>query len=189
MENTPTPIDINKLRGILGNARSIMAKADEMKPITLSETTKAITNSESMNESYQSSSSSYDMPQNYSAEHINNSNLPDIIKRAMIDKPIPHLQGMPQKFTLEEMYDPKDEKEVPTYTKKFTPPQTTRQPINENYNSDSITVSKSQLDAMINEKILNFFKTSYDKALTEATIKRTLQTMIKEGLITKKIRI
>ena len=52
--------------------------------------------------------------------------------------------------------------------------------------SEMITISKTELKEMINEGINTFFKQVYDKTLTEETIKKTINLLIKEGKITTK---
>jgi hypothetical protein len=61
-----------------------------------------------------------------------------------------------------------------------------RQAINENVNSDMITISTVDLQNMIDESINRFFKQVYDKTVTEETIKKTINTLIKEGKIQTK---
>jgi hypothetical protein len=53
-------------------------------------------------------------------------------------------------------------------------------------NSDLITLSRTELQEMINESINNFFKQTYDKTLTEQTIKKTINMLIKEGKLAVK---
>ena len=56
-------------------------------------------------------------------------------------------------------------------------------------NSDMITISKADLKEMINEGISTFFKQVYDKTLTEETIKKTINLLIKEGKIGVKKKV
>jgi hypothetical protein len=52
-----------------------------------------------------------------------------------------------------------------------------------------ITISRSELKDMINEGISTFFKQVYDKTLTEETIKKTINVLIKEGKINVKKKV
>jgi hypothetical protein len=73
--------------------------------------------------------------------------------------------------------------------------QQQQQRLNENQaprqiqNSDMITCSKAELKEMINEGISTFFKQVYDKTLTEETIKKTINLLIKEGKIGVKKKV
>jgi hypothetical protein len=49
-----------------------------------------------------------------------------------------------------------------------------------------ITISRVDLQNMIDESINRFFKQVYDKTVTEETIKKTINTLIKEGKIQTK---
>jgi hypothetical protein len=122
----------------------------------------------------------------YTPEQIMASNLPLVVKEAMLKNPIPRLSGPPSKVSAEAIAKL-------TGAKIRTPQQQSqRQVINEsrsNYDDDMITVSKSQLQEMINESINTFFKQTYNKTVTEETIKKTINLLIKEGKIQTKRKI
>ncbi len=44
-----------------------------------------------------------------------------------------------------------------------------------------VTLSRGELKELINETLINFLKNNYEKNLTETTIKRTINLLIKEG--------
>jgi|TARA_R110000782_G_scaffold244079_1_gene330836 hypothetical protein len=117
--------------------------------------------------------------QNYSAEHIMASNLPSNIKEAMIKNPIARAgtQGLSQDI-------------INAINPTKSQPQP-RQIVNEvkqtpTQNSDLITISRSELKELMNETLVNFLKSSYDKKITEAAISKTISTLIKEGIISGK---
>jgi len=49
-----------------------------------------------------------------------------------------------------------------------------------------LTISREDLDAMINVRLLEFFTQTYNKMIIEDTIKKTMSMLIKEGKITVK---
>lgn len=179
---TPS-VDISKLRGILGNAKKVMEKANALKPIQLSENSKS--EYVAPEEAQHLSGPSLGL-QNYNAEMVMKSNLPDNVKKLMMDKPIQQLAGIPSSFSAQDIYNESDEKEMPLINpKRVTTPIVEQAPkrMTENYstNSDMITISKSELGNLINEHLLKFFTQSYNKKLTEDAITKTIKTLISEG--------
>lgn len=197
----PAPVNLAALQGILAKSKQVMNKVEEKNPIK----SKPV-----MNESYDSgydnipyysenderdANMSYD---NYSApvhdptqvsdytdEQVMNSNFPQAIKEAMLKNRIPKLTVPPSRFTAEEL-----SKITGAPLKQPNQPQ--RQQISENrqvQSGDMITVSKAQLQDMIDEGISRFFKQTYDKTLTEETIKKTINLLIKEGKIGVKKKV
>ena len=135
-------------------------------------------------ENYEAPQSGFDPTnvQDYTEEQVMSSNLPPNVKEAMLKNRIPRLSAPPSKFTAEDI-------SRITGAPLKTPTQP-RPMVNENVQrpqgSDMITLSKSELKEMINEGISTFFKQVYDKTLTEETIKKTINLLIKEGKITPK---
>ena len=126
--------------------------------------------------------------------NIQNSKLPDNIKKAMMENPIPQMSGPNHTFNLEDVSD-LVEKPMPMNHR----PQQRRQvqenvqpQIQQNAN-DTFTVSESALVRIVEdivEKKLNAFMTeSYNRNLTEQAIKRTINTLIKEGKIKTKKKV
>jgi hypothetical protein len=189
---SPTPVDLNRLRSILGNAKKIMKAADEKFPEKNS--------SKRLDESNNSSFSSpdyderderepaYNTPnmseytsqntRDYTEEDIMNSKLPPIVKEAMLKNPIPKASMNFSKFSLEGLED-------------LVEKPTTRQPIRESQtqrtnNSDMITISKAELNEMIDNRVNSILANMFAKTITEQTIKKTVSTLINEGKITVK---
>jgi len=206
----PAPVNLSALQGILAKSAQVMKKVEEKSP-TISKP--------SMNESYDSYDSydtqdsygsggynendeknmmyeGYSAPAHdptkvtdYTDDQVMNSNLPAAIKEAMLKNRIPKLSGPPSKFTAEDI-----SKLTGAPIKKPNQPQQQqqRQPISENrqpQSGDMITVSKAQLQDMIDEGISRFFKQTYDKTLTEETIRKTINLLIKDGKIGVKKKI
>ncbi len=179
--NTPPPVDLNRLKGILGKSKAVMAKVENTKPITLSEATQReiehAIDEEPMSQQLNNSNG-------YTDEQVRNSKFPESVKRAMLEQRIPQLSGPPSKFTLEDMSDLEDIKMTPNKRKPFTKTPLVEQRVTSN--SDMITISKSELNEMIQAKLMEFLTTSYNKNLTEDTIKKTINLLIKEGKIAPK---
>jgi len=183
---TPPPVDISKLKHILGNAKKVMAKTEQISPTYKPKVSENISSQE-YNEPYYDENDEKELNygtdlenkpvgglQNYTKEQVMASNLPPAIKEAMINKPIIQLQGPPSNFTLEDMGELVDK------------PKQARRPIRENTNSDMITISKKELKEMIDERINQIIMNNYTKTITEQAIKKTITTLINEGKLTVK---
>jgi len=195
MEQTPPPVDINKLRGILGKAKQVMHKVEDTKPI------KSSPNGNSyVTENYEQTSPIYSpnderepvyatptladyrptntQPASYSKEQIMASNLPQAIKEAMINKPIPQLSGPNHTFSLHDIgsLDPEPVRQKPRVNEGIG-----QKP------SNMITISEGRLNEMIEEKVNEVLQRILLKNITEQTIKKTVTTLMREGkLVTKK---
>jgi hypothetical protein len=191
----PAPVDISALANLLAKSKKVMDMSQEKNPIVSKHTT-------SVNESY---SNSYDERderepsyptiapkneiaplQNYSVEHIMASKLPQNVKEAMINKPIPKdVNSVKIGLSEEEILKINPNAKLPN-----------RQPLQEQQhiqkqstNSDMITISRSELKDIMNETLVNFLKNNYEKMLTEKAITNTINLLIKEGKITTKKKI
>jgi len=192
---TPSPVDLNKLKSILGNAKKIMKAADEKFPEKKS--------NKRMDEGY-SSAPMYDerderepvyhMPdmseyssapqevRDYTVEDVMNSKLPPIVKEAMLKNPIPKASMSFSKFSLEGLED---------LVEKPMGKPAARQPIRESQaqrplNSDMITINKTELNEMIDNRVNSILANMFAKTITEQTIKKTVTTLINEGKLTVK---
>ncbi len=195
--NTPAPVNIAALKGILANAKKVMNKVEE-------KTTPSKSSNKSVREDYDSyQQPAYDerderepiyeqftpqspssmQPQMYTAEQVMASNLPQAIKEAMIKNPIPQLQGPPSSFSLEDL-DELIEKPKP----KFKSPSI---PLSEEKGSyqQPMSIDTNVLKAMIKEAVAEYFKESYEKRITESAIAKTINLLIKEGKIQTKKKI
>lgn len=192
---TPAPVNLSALSAILAKSKQVMNVVESKNPI---KTTSTPDYSESYSpeiysetderepiyENYQPTQSTYTPTEitDYTDEQVMNSNLPPMVKEAMIKNKIPRLTSPPSRFTAEEiskitgapLKQPKQEQ----------PKQMIRETARNN--SDLITLSRTELQEMINESINNFFKQTYDKTLTEQTIKKTINMLIKEGKLAVK---
>ena len=196
----PKPVDISALSGILGKAKQVMNVVESREPEKKSTKSRDFDPRDSYNqplydstpvyseaderepiyENYQSASQGAVANSNYTPEQIMASNLPPAIKEAMLNKPIPRLSGPPSKVSAEAIA------KLTGATIRKPNEGMSRQVIKEDTNSDMITINRVDLQNMIDESINRFFKQVYDKTVTEETIKKTINTLIKEGKIQTK---
>ena len=198
----PKPVDISALErlGILGKAKQVMNVVESREPEKKASRSKDFDPRQSYNQSmfddsptyaesderepiyenYQSKTQGVIANSNYTPEQIMASNLPPAVKEAMLKTPIPRLSGPPSKVSVEAIA------KLTGATIRKPSETKPRQVINENVNSDMITISTVDLQNMIDESINRFFKQVYDKTVTEETIKKTINTLIKEGKIQTK---
>jgi hypothetical protein len=202
--DVPKPVDIGALSALLGKAKQVMNVVESRAPEKKQERGRDFDPRDSYNQSMFDNAPIYNesderepiyenyqqsAPQgivqnhDYTPEQIMASNLPPIVKEAMLKNPIPRLSGPPSKVSAEEIARI-------TGAKIRTPQKQQRQVISEGIVSDDmITISKTQLQDMINESINTFFKQTYNKTVTEETIKKTINLLIKEGKIQTKRKI
>lgn len=186
--DTPIPVDVNRLKGILGASLAVMNKVEtgnfkegNIDPRALTEEGVQQLQAEGVQRPAVAQA-----PQGYTAETVRNSNLPPEIKKLMIERPIQQLSGPNHSFTLQDVMGEADEKPMGLPKAKARPQQITETRAT---NSDMITISKAELDAMINERLLEFFAKSYNKMLTEQTVKQTVKILTAEGRMTTKKKI
>ena len=116
----------------------------------------------------------------YTAEDIMNSKLPPIVKEAMLKNPIPRPSMSFSKFSLEGLED---------LVEKPIGKPAARQPIRESQrpvNSDMITISKAELNEMIDNRVNSILANMFAKTITEQAIKKTVSTLINEGKLSVK---
>jgi hypothetical protein len=192
---TPVPVNLSELSGILAKSRQIMSKVETEKPVKESRGSVMAESYDSgydekderepIYENYETQQNSFDPTnvQDYTEEQVMNSKLPANVKEAMLKNRIPRLSAPPSKFTAEDI-----SRITGAPIKKPTQPKPM---VNENIqkpqqNSEMVTISKTELKEMINEGINTFFKQVYDKTITEETIKKTINLLIREGKIATK---
>lgn len=197
--DTPAPVNIAALKGILANAKKVMNKVEENSSPKVGK--KSVREDydnydnyqqpvyderderEPIYEQYASQPTSQMQPKMYTAEQVMSSNLPPAVKEAMIKNPIPQLQGPPSSFSLEDL-DELVEKPQP----KFKSPGV---PLRESSGSyqQPMAIDPNMLKAMIKEAVAEYFKESYEKKITEAAIAKTINLLIREGKIQTKKKI
>ena len=198
---TPPPVDRSRLGNILGKAAAVMNKDetetpkkqnnqiqesyedDYVVPQVRRQPTEMYNESDEREMNFQNYvPSTPSNVYNYSDDQVANSKLPDSIKKIMVEKRIPKISTLPSRFTAEELAQASG-----------IQLKGTKKPLNENINrssnqNDMITISKTQLNEMVNnmvdKKLLEYFTKSYNKLVTQETVKATITTLIKEGKIT-----
>ena len=191
----PAPVVMTpQMIALLTKSKQVMNKSLNDKPIIVKDVapalseTYAVDNSPIYNESderepnyndYTPRPSTVAPPENFSREHIMASKLPANIKEAMIKNPIarPSMSGVLTQDVIEAI-NPNARKSAPQPRQMVSEARTT-QPVD----SDLITISRSELKEIMNETLVNFLKTNYEKSLTEAAITKTINLLIKEGKI------
>ena len=203
MEGAPVPMDLNRLKNILGNAKKVMAATEEK--FDKKGPKKAIRETEE--EYYETPRSrqpaapiyderderepAYEMPnisqggqtfeqRDYTAEDVMRSKLPQVVKEAMLKNPIPRLAAPPSKFSLEDLSDLVDK-----------PRQIARQPLRETAqrSGDVITISESELNNLIDKRVNQVLAQMFTKTISEQAIKKTISTLISEGKIAVKKKV
>lgn len=180
MNQTPKPVDLNKLKGILGNARAIMNKVE-------GDTKTSNTNkyAENTDDYITESEMQQQLPINQATQNreitketIMNSKLPDAVKKAMLENPIQQTNGLTHTFSLDDVSDLVENK--PTKRKKR---------VNEtSSNKKTSTINEKYLRELIKDVLIEYLTTDYSKNLTEGVIKKTISTLLKEGKIKTKRR-
>jgi hypothetical protein len=193
--NTPAPVAMTpQMIALLAKSKQVMNKSLADKPITIKNTAPALSESyvvdtpiysenderEPIYNDYSPRPAAITPPVNFSAEHIMASRLPANVKEAMIKNPIakPSSTGVLSQEIIEAIN--------PNARRTAAP--VPRQMVNETFrtnnpDSDLITISRSELKEIMNETLVNFLKTNYEKTLTESAITRTINLLIKEGKI------
>lgn len=183
---TPQPVDLNRLKNILGNAKKVMKVSDEKFPTKIASKQQAEPIYENIGPVYDENDerepdyNSYTPSSNnnngsYTEEQVLASNLPQAIKEIMIKKPIAKLNGLPQNFTLDDVSELVDK------------PKTNKKIVTENtVTNDKITISLSQLNTLIDQRVNKILSEQFTKHISEQSIKKTISTLIKEGKLTNK---
>ena len=174
--SAPQPMDLNKLKGILGNAKKVMAKVETGNYETGYVDGRALTE-DGVKPSVQTM---------VDTTRIESSRLPESIKKAMMQNPIAQPTGLNHTFTLDDVSDIAYEKPMPT-------PQSRRQTVQENYQQPIQQqfggYNEDVLRGMIKDVLIEYLSNEYSKNLTESVIKQTITTLINEGKITTKKKV
>lgn len=193
----PTPIDVNRLKGILGGAKAIMNKV-ETGDYEVGNVDARALNEEGVQ---QMMAEGITRPQQAVApqmqaqqplyKNMNTSKMPAAIKEAMMKTPIPQMTGPNHTFNLEDVQENAPQQRAPQFpsTPKTQPRQQMvyeqQQPVGANPNG-TFTVSESALRAIVKDVLLEFMTTTFTQNLSEDVIKKTITTLIKEGKINVK---
>ena len=187
MNGTPPPADLSKLKGILGNAKAVMNKVNNgnyeegfVDGNSLVQSTEGYVSQDNVSIDSQAArmgNATRSMGQP-NKNTIINSKMPEAIKKAMLENPISQPK-MNHTFNLDDVSDLIDEKPIPAPTAKRI--------VNEGVvKGDMITISEAGLRDMIKDVLIEYLSADYTKNITEGVIKKTINTLIKEGKIKTK---
>jgi len=192
----PQPIDVNRLKGILGGAKAIMNKVEtgdyevgQVDSRALNEDGVQQMMAEGITRPQQSVAPQM-TPDQPMYRNLESSKMPSFIKDAMVNTPIPQM-GSPagHTFNLEDVQE-QTQQRAPQFPS--TPKTAPRQPIYEQQQpmganpNGTFTVSETALRAIVKDMLLEFMTTTFTKSLSEDVIKKTISTLIKEGKISVK---
>jgi len=198
----PTPIDVSRLKNILGGARAIMDKVESGNYETGHVDGRALNEDgiqQMMAEGITRPQSQHSIAPQISAnqpmyKNMNTSKMPSAIKEAMMATPIPQMSG-PQghTFNLEDVQDSVPQQRAPQYP---SAPRTNPQPVYEQQqqqiggnNNGTFTVSESALRAIVKDCLLEFMTQTFTQNLSEDVIKKTITTLVKEGKLNVKRKV
>jgi len=181
--DTPKPIDVNRLKAMLGGAKAIMQKVESgnyetgnVDPRALTEDTiQQVASERGGGRPSQRPASNEGMYKN-----LEKSKMPEAIKKAMLENPIPVPNSPNYTFALEDVMDyEKDEKRVP-------PPKVPQRKaaLTENrmqQHEELVGLTESQVRDIVNDEMVNFLSKYFVKNLREETQKKVIQQLIKEG--------
>lgn len=183
---TPKPVSLDKLRGILGGAKKIMDKVES------GNYEKGFTNPELLREDgIQSAIAEGGLPhkepsialQTITPERIAASKMPEAIKKAMLENPIPQAT-MGHTFTLEDVADfAADEKPIPYQNPKANTQRKTAQPINENRMAAMAGLSEAQIRTIVKDEIIEFLTKYFTKSLSEDVQNKVIKQLLESGKI------
>lgn len=192
---TPSPVTMTpQMIAILAKSRQVMNKIETEKPTTPTNVQAPISeafNGSSFNEPIYNESDErepiYEQPlvnsdptriYDYTEEQVMASKLPQNVKEAMIKNKIPKMSVTALSQEAIDLINPK--------AKPQSRPKPLTETIQRANNSDLITISRSELKEIMNETLVSFLKTNYEKTLTESAITKTINLLIKEGKINVK---
>jgi hypothetical protein len=193
MNATPPPADLSKLKGILGKAKAVMNTVDTGSYQTGNVNGSALVQDtsnyvESQNVPVENRATSIGDPSRQmrqpSKETIMNSKMPDSIKKAMMENPIAQ-PTMNHTFNLDDVSDLIDK---PMPAPQARPQQRVNENVVHNQANDTFTVSESALRGIIKDVLIEYLASDYQRQLSEGVIKKTINTLIKEGKIRTKSR-
>lgn len=200
--NNPAPIDTSRLKGMLMGAKALMDKVETGNyqtgnvNIDTSITGDQLVESVHGNQNTGGENTTNVAPKIVGGKpiykNLESSRMPKSIKEAMLKQPIPQMSMANNTFTLDDVSD-LIEKPLPKNMPLTKRPQIleTHQPISQV--NDTFTVSETALRGIIqdvvNKQLLEFMSETFAKKLTEEAIKKTINTLIKEGKISTKKRV
>jgi hypothetical protein len=173
-----TPVDLNKLKAILNKSKAIMKTVDSN-----NYNTGNINGGDLVQEGLVTSlpndatpiASSTHKQKTITENMIDNSKLPESIKMAMKNNPIPIPQSINHTFELDDVME------------KPLPPPTSRSNIRENITQPKSDLNEDRIRTIVSEEMSKFFSGYFMKQITESIQKQTIKNLIDVGIIKRKI--
>lgn len=190
MEAQPIPVDVNKLKAILLKSRQVMNKVEtgDFKTGHVNGEDLIQETTDRLPDNYQGRDVSNKKIGSITEDMVNNSRLPDSIKKAMLSNPIPQA-SLTHTFDLSDMED-MIEKKIPA------PKSKPRQVVTENYEQpvqsimktiqQTPTLNEDRIRGIVQEEMAKFFAGYFMKNMTENIQKQTIKGLIDNGIIKKK---
>ena len=194
MNAIPQPADLSRLKGILGKAKQVMNTVNEgsyqtgnIDASSLAQNTDNYTQAPAQGQPQHTNQMANQptayVPNNSTSkvitqEAINKSGMPDEIKRAMMENQIQQ-PDMNHSFTLDDVSELIEDKPMPT-------PSAKRPVNNSNQQNGNININEAKLRDMIKDVLIEYLSGNYTQNITEGVIKKTINTLIKEGKIKTK---
>jgi hypothetical protein len=191
MEQQVMPVDVNKLKEILLKSRQVMNKVEtgNFRTGNINAEDLVQETTDRLPDNYQPKAGKSKEITNITENMINNSKLPDAIKKAMLNNPIPQAT-LNHTFTLDDMED-MIEKPIPAPSIK------NRQSVNENYQQftqpliqtiqQTPNISEDKIRGIVQEEMAKFFAGYFMKNMTETIQKQTIKGLIDNGVIKKNV--
>lgn len=196
MNAIPQPADLSRLKGILGKAKQVMNTVNEgsyqtgnIDSSSLTQNTDNYTQTPVQGQAQHTNQptayvSNNSAPKAITQEAINKSGMPDEIKRAMMENQIQQ-PSMNHSFNLDDVSELIEDKPMPAPSAK----KLGKGPGNNsmgNQQNGNININESKLRDMIKDVLIEYLSGDYTQNLTEGVIKKTINTLIKEGKIKTK---
>jgi len=201
MNTIPQPADLSRLKGILGKAKQVMNTVNEgsyqtgnIDASSLAQNTdnytQAPTQGQPQHTNQMANQPTTYVPNNSASkvitqEAINKSGMPDEIKRAMMENQIQQ-PDMNHSFTLDDVSELIEDKPRPAPSNKRPAPSNKRPVNNSNQQNGNININEAKLRDMIKDVLIEYLSGNYTQNITEGVIKKTINTLIKEGKIKTK---
>lgn len=128
-------------------------------------------------------------------KNLHTSKMSPAILEAMVNNPqnvkIPHSLGG-EAFSMEDvaaLVNPQGQQQPQQMNERVQQPQTIQGGVNQ-YGQKILTITEAELDAKIKNALFEFMSTTFTKTLTEATIKKTMGMLIRDGKlkVTKRVK-
>ena len=198
MNTIPQPADLSRLKGILGKAKQVMNTVNEgsyqtgnVDASSLVQNTDNYTQTPAQGQPQHTNQMANQptayVPNNSASkvitqEAINKSGMPDEIKRAMMENQIQQ-PDMNHSFTLDDVSELIEDKPLPAPSNK----RPVKRPVNNsNQQNGNININETKLRDMIKDVLIEYLSGNYTQNITEGVIKKTINTLIKEGKIKTK---